>query len=327
MWIELDKYLTNEPEDDFSNWSEVAINKISDKFYYENEDWILLWDGLCNNWLNKLYDNNKENDDYNAFIVLYIFRLMLLPPSTDNQKYDLNINNIRGLLYTFFIKGLGCAYFKKGKVLFTFSHGGIPNKIVSSDFDISKYYDTIMSIPLIRLLKNFNLTTEELNQTGGNVDNITSKINVFNDFIATKIKTVLGQQKVNQKEPTNEMLFMLMMSSPFNCNGFITNINKIDNHDLIRFRNQKQLFCGDFLNSKEISPFSAPGFDEMKKLTFSIENETVVQVFGHNPIGYGISFDYVEKNSILINLDTTNSFASDLPGNTATTLESVLVVI
>ena len=51
-------------------------------------------------------------------------------------------------------------------------------------------------------------------------------------------------------------------------------------------------------------------FDEMKKLTFSIENETVVQVFGHNPIGYGISFDYVEKNSILINLDTTNSFAN-----------------
>ena len=51
-------------------------------------------------------------------------------------------------------------------------------------------------------------------------------------------------------------------------------------------------------------------------MLFSIENETVVQVFGHNPIGYGISFDYIqEKRSILINLDTTNSFANTPENN------------
>lgn len=52
----LDRYLTTEPCSAFDDWCEEVIDKqISDMFYLANEEWLMVYDGLCNEWLNKLY--------------------------------------------------------------------------------------------------------------------------------------------------------------------------------------------------------------------------------------------------------------------------------
>jgi hypothetical protein len=56
----LDKYLTTPPNDGFDNWIEDVLgNKITDTFYNENEKWIEENDGLCEKWLNYLFDRGK----------------------------------------------------------------------------------------------------------------------------------------------------------------------------------------------------------------------------------------------------------------------------
>lgn len=56
----LDRYLTTEPEDGFSGWADVVLDKMSDDFYNLNEDWLFEYDGQCNKWLNKLFNKGKE---------------------------------------------------------------------------------------------------------------------------------------------------------------------------------------------------------------------------------------------------------------------------
>lgn len=58
-----------------------------------------------------------------------------------------------------------------------------------------------------------------------------------------------------------------------------------------------------------ISPV-APGLNNMKSLSFSVNGKTVYQFFGHVPSGYGTVIEYVDGPSpgFLINLDNSNSF-------------------
>ena len=57
----LDKYLTSMPDDGFSDWVEELIDKhISEYFYKENEEWLDEPNGLCNIWLNKLFNKGFE---------------------------------------------------------------------------------------------------------------------------------------------------------------------------------------------------------------------------------------------------------------------------
>ena len=57
----LDKYLTTEPDDGFSDWVEELIDKhITEYFYKENEEWLDEPNGLCNIWLNKLFNKGFE---------------------------------------------------------------------------------------------------------------------------------------------------------------------------------------------------------------------------------------------------------------------------
>lgn len=56
--ISLDRYLTSEPQDDFSPWVELVINNFSDEFYKEAYEDRTDWEDseLENKWLNKLYN-------------------------------------------------------------------------------------------------------------------------------------------------------------------------------------------------------------------------------------------------------------------------------
>lgn len=60
----LDKYLTTPPDDGFDVWVEDVLgNKITDKFYNENEEWLEKHDGQCNKWLNELFNQNKNTTE------------------------------------------------------------------------------------------------------------------------------------------------------------------------------------------------------------------------------------------------------------------------
>lgn len=72
--ISLDKYLTTPPDDGFDNWCEDVLgDKISNKFFQENENWILDTDGKCNEWLNKLF-NRGVNERWAAQVIERAFR-------------------------------------------------------------------------------------------------------------------------------------------------------------------------------------------------------------------------------------------------------------
>ena len=55
----LDRYLTTPPEDcHYDNYFESVVEHMTDRFYYENEDWVLESE-LCNDWCIKLYNDGK----------------------------------------------------------------------------------------------------------------------------------------------------------------------------------------------------------------------------------------------------------------------------
>ena len=73
----LDRYLTTEPNDGFDVWCEDVLgSKISDTFYNENEPWIDKYDGLCNKWLNELFNRGKNTTEA-AKIIERAFKLYI----------------------------------------------------------------------------------------------------------------------------------------------------------------------------------------------------------------------------------------------------------
>ncbi len=46
----------------FNAYFEKVCEKMSDNFFYENEDWIMESE-LCNNWVEKLRDKGKEPEE------------------------------------------------------------------------------------------------------------------------------------------------------------------------------------------------------------------------------------------------------------------------
>ena len=63
--VDLDRYITSEPEDNFTPWVEMVFNEFSDEFYKEAyEDRTDFENSKAeNDWLNKLYDR-QEYEDY-----------------------------------------------------------------------------------------------------------------------------------------------------------------------------------------------------------------------------------------------------------------------
>ena len=71
----LDRYLTTEPDNGFNFWCEDVLgNKITETFFYKNEEWILEYDGQCNKWLNKLFNRGKDTNEA-ALIIERAFKL------------------------------------------------------------------------------------------------------------------------------------------------------------------------------------------------------------------------------------------------------------
>lgn len=56
--LSLDRYLLSESDNHFDSWAENVIEYLSDDFYMGNEDWVMEYSGVCNNWLNKLFNKS-----------------------------------------------------------------------------------------------------------------------------------------------------------------------------------------------------------------------------------------------------------------------------
>ena len=77
--IELDKYLTREPDDyRFDSYVDKVIETLDEDFYYINEDWCMAYDGQCNNWLNSCYEKDI-NPDKAAKLIERAFRRYIDP--------------------------------------------------------------------------------------------------------------------------------------------------------------------------------------------------------------------------------------------------------
>ena len=60
--INLDKYLTTPPDNGFESWFDEMTENFDEDFFHTNEDWVLNWEGLCDTWATKLFEQ-----EYNPF--------------------------------------------------------------------------------------------------------------------------------------------------------------------------------------------------------------------------------------------------------------------
>ena len=55
-----DRYLTCPPDDGRDGWAEDVIEAFSESFYNTNSDWIFSGNGLCNKWLNLIFNKGRS---------------------------------------------------------------------------------------------------------------------------------------------------------------------------------------------------------------------------------------------------------------------------
>lgn len=73
--ISLDRYLTTEPEDGFDEWVDEVFDSFSDPFYENHEEWLMEQEGICNEWLNKLYFKKDRSPEDSSKIIERAFYL------------------------------------------------------------------------------------------------------------------------------------------------------------------------------------------------------------------------------------------------------------
>lgn len=65
----LDRYLTTEPVDNFTPYVEQIVDKFSDDFYYENQNWLDEYTGQFNKWCNRIFDRKDWSPEQAAKII------------------------------------------------------------------------------------------------------------------------------------------------------------------------------------------------------------------------------------------------------------------
>jgi hypothetical protein len=66
----LDRYLTSEPQDDFSPYFDEVTESMSNSFFEKNEDWIIGYktSDQCEKWVYKLYRKDYKPKKVAAII-------------------------------------------------------------------------------------------------------------------------------------------------------------------------------------------------------------------------------------------------------------------
>jgi hypothetical protein len=256
-------------------------------------------------------NNDSKTDDEKAFIVLAIFNSML-GEKTETETEILwpmeSAKFCKGWLRQLLKKSKVCDYKIDKKNIYIFSHGGITYDLISKSNKLDNFKKELKSNKDL-----YNVITDADNLKGGyysmdkNIENIIED-NKFKDAIIAINKAFEDSIDNIFKEtelkiiPTDDMLFLLAMTAPLNCDTLNTKVTTP--------------FSCNTIGKKSTEYFSPvqPGFPIMRdpKNNFFINNMTIYQIFGHKPIGFGTTVDLIEnKNNnqvFLVILDTSNSF-------------------
>ena len=282
------------------------------------------------NELGKYY-NYKDKEDYLAFIVLAVFKSMLIKNIDvnhynkifllENLKTINNTKEIQGLLYKLYNKCNAIKYINDNTNHFIFSHGGVSKDLINDPTPILNSYNQLG-------INNYELYTYLTNadkfykakQIGGYYDNslelfdattttgnnkIEYSIKIINKTIKDSLKRTLDSKNI-LKIPNNDVLFLLIMTAPFNCTDYVGKLDPTKSGKKMCESLNKSI------TARNYSPI-LPGVKDLRKLVFGIKNNTVYQIIGHVPSGYSSTIDYFEDNinnskSVVVNLDTSNTF-------------------
>lgn len=262
--------------------------------------------------------------DYYAFIVLAIFKSMLINNNSPHTiSYTNNSSDFKGLLANLYRKSFVCTNLDFNNKLYLISHGGITNNLInnfvsSEDNIIVKILDTLKkNEELNNILTNSVVFWE--NMKGGYYNSNTeistvSKekllecLNFVNNKFKNAIQNILdGPDELPNGKPDINTLFLLIMSAPFNCANFLSKI------DTTKYN----FNCGNISNTELISPI-LPGYRNIRKEFFLIKDIEIIQIFGHQPVGYCGTIDLFTNperpnlNSYAIVTDFSNTFANSL---------------
>jgi UDP-2,3-diacylglucosamine pyrophosphatase LpxH len=304
--------------------------------------------------LGYITNNNIDvnNEDYYAFIVLAIYRSMLL---TNNSVIKMiknfdeinNSNQVKGILINLFKKGEASMVVEDNNNVFLLSHGGIPLSVLSQfeklNFDKginSDLYNYLVDASLLWENRNNNNKPSERDSQikGDNVitlDYLKNQISKLNNIFKESIKDVVNSND-NDVKPSKGLLLLLMMTAPFNCLQFLDKIDssklKIanrqlggDDNEIIKIKNEMcNLFGINQFNSDFVTPVMS-GLGQVRLGYFVLQDssKTLYQIFGHKSYGYAITIDkQIEKDqnsvvrtTILMNLDIVNTFNASLYAN------------
>ena len=279
---------------------------------------------------------NESSPDYNAFIVLAVFKSMLQKVSFND--HDSKLHNVlyptvsadasvatpvlspvisqsifKGLLYTLFtdeknnmiITRTDCAN------TYLFSHGGVNSEIIER-YTLEEL-DLILNNPKSA---EFREKITDAKQIGGYYKN-TSVDNdkVFNESIInfnSKMKEVLNRifdedYKV-LKKPSPNILFVLLATSSSTCESIYSKMFS---------KEEAKVKCKELgiLNSSFRSTMA--GIRELRSTNKIFYHRTngarLFNIFGHNPNGFGPTVDLFENGTnktYLVNLDNSNTFLS-----------------
>jgi len=241
---------------------------------------------------------NTIDDDYKAFIVFLVFNSMLQVSRISNYDVDFkqtfkNAYFCRGWYYELLNKGKVCSIFtyEESKKKYIFSHGGITKDLINNIEDIN--------IIEAESLKE-NTAFFKVGGSGSSINFENS--NIFNEKI----------NKINRlfRNKINEAFYFY-----YNCrNNDSKNNDSKKSIDFILSMVAEYKFPVESkeISSGIISPIM-PGFTTLvgKEQYFFCNDYTVIQIFGHKPIGYAATiyaYSDNDKKTILVNLDNSNSF-------------------
>lgn len=252
----------------------------------------------------------------------------------ETQIMPLNISDLRGALIHFYqsshVKYVGYTLDIENKTLYLFSHGGITkqfaSQMISEDkgfFDDEYQKKVIASIKAA--MKDITLLIQPEQITGGGSGEnmirtipclLIRKLEIMNNVLVKKTDSeirricklldVKPEEYKDYKEPTDDMLFLLSVSAPFDTKPFRT---------FIKDKQEKKEEQVDY-NTAFFGPINAR-IQSYSDEWFTLMQYNIVQFVGHTPAGFTSPIllnsmknidGKTDLYSMIVGLDTSTSY-------------------
>lgn len=265
---------------------------------------------------------STSDDDCKAFIVLAIFRSMLIgeytkptePTKTLDIKTIKNSSQVRGWLVKLYSKHNAINFFEDDNNLYIMSHGGITSKIINNNVleKLLTYLSNKENIDKYAVLKSAKLF---YGLTGGyykdkdidikSQEEIKKNIKSINETISKALEKSLSASTEDITEPTPEILLLLIITTEFDCKKFSDKSST------------KIQSCDPFIKPTDYGPIM-PGINNMRRLMFLCKEKILYQFIGHKPVGICADIDLFESGSskgYLVTLDNSNTLTGTVNNN------------